>query len=168
MPFDDYTEFADSPDYNSSPAGAQLAVKLVSDADASLSIVGLTSHDLRGDLEIVPIHEGGEAGVREFARGAATYRGNGSLFFTSQRGDTLSVSQSNFLQLGPFTAYVYDGAAWEQTAGVVRYVVQGLVFESVSIRHGAQGETQMDFSYAARNWIMGAEWAATSSAGTVG
>lgn len=168
MPFTDYTEFQDSEFYSASPAGAQLAVKLVSDRDASKSIVGFSSHDLRGNMELVPVHEGGESGVREFARGAATYQGSGAMFFTAKRGDTISVSQENFLQLGPFTAYVYAGAAWENTAGVVYYVVEGVHFESVSIRHGAQGETTMDFSYSATNWLSGEEWAAKSATGTTG
>lgn len=167
MPFDTYTEFEDSSSYGSSPSGAQLAVKFVSDRDVSQSFTGLTSHDLRGDLEVVPIREGGESGVREFARGAGEYRGNGSCFFTSKRGDLLSVSQANFLQLGPFTAYVYDGKSWNDTAGILRYVVVGLVFESVSVQHGSQGDVRIDFSYQAQNWIMGHEWQATTGVGVV-
>lgn len=165
-PFTDYAEFQDSEFYGASPAGAQIAVKLVSDRDPTVQLVGMVQWSWDAELETISVHEGGEAGAREIARGAAAYRGNGSMFFTAKRGDTIGVSQDSFLKLGPFTAYAYAGDAWEDTAGVIYYVIEGLHFERASMRHGAQGDTVVDVSWVALNVKMGAEWAAYSATGT--
>ena len=169
-----YDEFRASDLYFQAIPGAAMRVRLTSEQDSSIVLVGTSSLSVRATVEQIEIEEGGNDGPTEIVTGAWKGRINGSIYATSYRIDagamlTRTPSAAPVLTSTlSWTVEVFDGPRFPGAVAAspkdrVRWAARGLRLGDSDTNTGARGDVRMSIDGPFLYLYNGAQWAAENS-----